>query len=283
MFLRHVGIDGEEVRLGDRLHVLVLAGIGAGLDGVGHPQVAAAIHLLPLVGGDVEDGELAGVRRHQLGDGSRRRAGRRADARHLAVGQRIGGRTVAGVDQLEVLLHVQAEARQQHPVGSDGAGILPAERHRFALERDQVGDGAGLDVLVGDDELLDVLPEHGYRAHVLLGRGDRPGAGGRVGAEQALDDRELRRVRAERLHVRARAGGVDRREAELLLRQQLDLRERGDRGAYGMVGSAGRRGVEHVVLVRRDGGRRRQDADCRQARGCSRQKSGRFHGSLQMT
>ena len=129
MILGNIGIDGEEVRLGDRVHVLRLAGIGACLDGVGHPEVPPAIHLLGLFLGHVKDGELAGIRRHQLGDRTGGRSGAEPGAHRLAVGHRVRAGTETGIERRVILLDINTQALQQNPVGADRAGAFPAHGH----------------------------------------------------------------------------------------------------------------------------------------------------------
>jgi hypothetical protein len=58
---------------------------------------------------------------------------------------------------------------------------------------------ARIDILVLDDEVLDIRPQHGDGAQIFLHTviGERACAGGGIGAEQALHDRKLRFVLAQ--------------------------------------------------------------------------------------
>jgi len=171
--------------------------------------------------------------------------------------------------QFVIGVDVDPEAAQQCGVRSDRSGIFLAESHGLALERQEIFDISGLGRIGGNDELLDILPQHRHRAQVFLRSVglDRTGSGGGVITEQPLQNGELCLAFTQEADIFAGSGGVDRRHADFLLRLQLDLGQGGECHADRIVGSARRGGGQNVVSFVGGVGRERQyrrGSKCRQ-------------------
>jgi len=98
--------------------------------------------------------------------------------------------------------------------------------------------------------MLDILPQHadGTQFGLRAVGGDRAGAGCGIIAEKPLKNGELGLAVAEQFHILARSGGGNGGHADLRFRLQLDLGQGGERDANRIVGAAGRRGRQDIVL-----------------------------------
>ncbi len=155
------------------------------------------------------------------------------------------------MDQLEVPLDRQPQIAQQCPAGAQGAGVHVAQRHRLALEPQQVGDGAGVRILLANDELLHIGPKRRYRPQGAVGPGLGEGTGARprVIGHQTLQDREIHLAVSQQAHILRRAGGGNGGEPDAVLLLQGHLDQGRQCHADGIVGAPGAGGGEQVASL----------------------------------